>query len=466
MRTARALIVSLLALLSHASSLSAQASADLSVTVSDAPDPVLDGGQVTYTIVVTNSGPDAAQDIRMVDFFPPAVSFVSLDKPAGWACDTPAPVDTSISCTVATLASGGVATFTLVLDNGVQGSGVSISDSASVGATSPDDPDPGDNSATTTTAIQAWADLSVVIADDPDPVLAGAGLIYTITVSSGGPDAVAATLSDPLPPGTTFSGLIVPTGWDCSTPALGTNGTVSCFDATAFSSETFTLFVRVDVATPSGTVLKNTASLSSESFDPTTADQTATATTTVSGVVSPATLSATKTVAGDFSPGGRVTYTVVLHNSGPAAQNDNFGPEFQDILVVGLTAVSASATSGTVQASSGGLIVVTWDGAIPAGGSVTIAIQATIDPSIPRGTVLFNQGTTFYDADGDGTNEALGATDDPTVRGTEDPTLFTVGVGPLEIPTLDRNGLILLILLLAVAGAMSLRRHSQRSSRL
>ncbi len=49
-----------------------------------------------------------------------------------------------------------------------------------------------------------------------------------------------------------------------------------------------------------------------------------TATTTVSGITSPATLSATKTVTGNFAPGGRITYTIVLRNSGPETQLDNF----------------------------------------------------------------------------------------------------------------------------------------------
>jgi uncharacterized repeat protein (TIGR01451 family) len=180
-----------------------------------------------------------------------------------------------------------------------------------------------------------------------------------------------------------------------------------------------------------------------------------------SGAVSPATISGTKTVSGDFAPGGHITYTVVLHNSGPAAQQDNFGNEFQDFVVTGVTVTAVSATSGTALLSQP-LNFVSWNGSIPAGGSVVVTIQATIGPEFPRGLVVSNQGEVFSDADGDGTNEAIGGTDDPNVSGPANPTLFTVGQppAPAGIPTLDEVGLTLLALLLAMGGAVMLRRRA------
>lgn len=67
-----------------------------------------------------------------------------------------------------------------------------------------------------------------------------------------------------------------------------------------------------------------------------------------------------------------------------------------------------------------------------------------------------------------GENLAPGATDDPAVGGTGDPTTFTVGGGgggggggfTPEIPTLDTVGLALLSLLLALGGAALLRRRT------
>jgi uncharacterized repeat protein (TIGR01451 family) len=133
----------------------------------------------------------------------------------------------------------------------------------------------------------------------------------------------------------------------------------------------------------------------------------------------------TKTVSGVLSSGGSITYTVTLTNSG-LAQGDNPGDELSDILPSSLTLVSAAATSGTASADLG-TNTVGWNGTIPASGSVTISIQATVNAATPAGTIVSNQGTINYDADGNGTNEANVFTDDPGEPGPADPTVFVLG---------------------------------------
>jgi uncharacterized repeat protein (TIGR01451 family) len=134
----------------------------------------------------------------------------------------------------------------------------------------------------------------------------------------------------------------------------------------------------------------------------------------------------TKTVAGGFSPGGTITYTVTISNSGPGAQGDNPGDEFTDVLPAGVTLVSASATVGTAVASVG-TNTVTWNGGLANGGSVVISIEATVGTGSPTGTTISNQGTINFDADGNGTNESSALTDDPGLPGADDPTSFDVG---------------------------------------
>src|SRR5215208_5210797 len=89
--------------------------------------------------------------------------------------------------------------------------------------------------------------------------------------------------------------------------------------------------------------------------------------------VQAATLSATKTVAGQFTPGTQVTYTIVISNTG-TAQGDNLGDEFTDTLPFSLFSITANATSGTASVIGN---TITWNGSIAAGGSVTITITAT-----------------------------------------------------------------------------------------
>lgn len=155
------------------------------------------------------------------------------------------------------------------------------------------------------------------------------------------------------------------------------------------------------------------------------------------GVVPGADVSATKTVAGNFSPGGTLTYTVTLTNSGTADQADNAGNEFIDVLPVGVTLVSATATSGTAVATTG-TNTVTWNGAIPQTGTVTLTITATVDANATG--MISNQGTVNFDSDGNNTNDATALTDDPAVGGASDPTTFTVAAPSADLSITKTDG--------------------------
>ncbi len=77
-------------------------------------------------------------------------------------------------------------------------------------------------------AVAQIADLSVT-KTGPDQAAAGSDITYTIHLFNTGPDAsLQATLTDQIPGGTTFVSLTAPAGWTCSTPAIGTSGTITC----------------------------------------------------------------------------------------------------------------------------------------------------------------------------------------------------------------------------------------------
>jgi uncharacterized repeat protein (TIGR01451 family) len=58
-------------------------SADLALSLVGAPDPVLLGNYLTYTITISNGGPATAAGLTLVDQLPPGASFVSA-TPAGY----------------------------------------------------------------------------------------------------------------------------------------------------------------------------------------------------------------------------------------------------------------------------------------------------------------------------------------------------------------------------------------------
>jgi uncharacterized repeat protein (TIGR01451 family) len=261
--------------------------ADLSVTKVDTPDPVTAGANLTYTITVNNAGPSDAASVSLSDGLPAGTTFVSLSSPGGWSCTTPAVgAGGAVSCSNATLAPGS-AVFTLTVAVGPSvASGTVITNTATVTSTTAD-PNPGNESGTATTTVATAADLSVTKVDTPDPVTAGANLTYAITVNNAGlSDAATVSLSDALPAGTTFVSLSSPGGWSCTTPAVGVGGTVSCSVAIlAPGSAVFTLTVAVNPNVAAGTVLTNTATVSSTTSDPNPGNESGTATTTVGATI-------------------------------------------------------------------------------------------------------------------------------------------------------------------------------------
>jgi uncharacterized repeat protein (TIGR01451 family) len=111
-------------------------------------------------------------------------------------------------------------------------------------------------------------------------VKTGKQLTYTIQVTNNGPNpASTVVVNDTLPLGTTFFSLTNP-GATCTPLFVGSTGTLSCSYAslTSGSSVTLTLVVKV-TAKGNGTNITNTATVSSATFDPNPANNTATATT-------------------------------------------------------------------------------------------------------------------------------------------------------------------------------------------
>ncbi|HEX8139107.1 MAG TPA: DUF4214 domain-containing protein [Pyrinomonadaceae bacterium] len=400
---------------------------DMGVAKTASAEQISPGANLTYTIEVRNAGREAAADGELTDTLPGNSTFVSLSGPGTWSCTTPAVGDEgTVSCKRASVPSGSVETFTLVV-NIPSGSaaGTTYTNTATV-TTSSTDINTENDSSTVSTDV-ASADISVSKAGTPDPVITGNNLTYTITVNNAGPSPSSSVLmTDTLPAGTAFVSLSAPGGWNCSTPAVGSGGSVSCSTPIIDpGSSVFTLVAQVSSSVPGGTVLSNTATVLSSTPDPVTGNESSTATTTV---LSPATLSGTKTVSGQFAPGGSVTYNVVLNNTGIRTQGDNPGNEFVDVLPTGLTLVSASASSGAATANPA-TNTVTWNGTIESGRSVAITIQATVKTGT-AGTTISNQGNISYDADGNGTNESSSLTDDPSVAGGNNQTSFTVQNAP------------------------------------
>jgi len=106
------------------------------------------GQQITYTITATNNGPQTANGVTLTDTLPKNTGFGSATSTQG-SC-APTPHQQLVTCNIGTMNSGGTVTVTLVTKPTKKGD---FTDTATVSATSPNDPVSGNNTSSVTTKV-------------------------------------------------------------------------------------------------------------------------------------------------------------------------------------------------------------------------------------------------------------------------------------------------------------------------
>ena len=155
--------------------------ANLTVTKDDIADPVTAGGEVTYTITATNSGPAGAPDVAISDPLPPNTTFVSAIPSAGGACVTPAVGDGgTVSCTWAGITGVGIVR-TLTLVARVE---LSAPDGSTITNTASAMPSVLASDASADTLVINRADLSITKDDGVTTAVPGGSTTYTIRVEN------------------------------------------------------------------------------------------------------------------------------------------------------------------------------------------------------------------------------------------------------------------------------------------
>jgi endo-1,4-beta-xylanase len=115
------------------------------------------------------------------------------------------------------------------------------------------------------------ANLSLTMTPSSATPLSGSTLSYLITATNNGPnDAATLTLTTLVPGSTAFQAITAPAGWNCTTPSVGSAGPVSCTASSLANgaSTQFTLSVTVLCATPDGTAIANSATVTSTTLNP------------------------------------------------------------------------------------------------------------------------------------------------------------------------------------------------------
>ena len=299
-----------------------ESAGDLSIEKTATPDPVIGGGEVTYTVTVRNAGPSASANFTVVDDLPAAVAYVANSfSGSGWSFNS----GTKTAAYSGTLAAGGSTTFSF--RGKVNAGSGNIVNAARVQAGSTPDPIPDNNVGSVTTAVTAGADLALTKSATPAPAISGQPITFNIQVRNEGPSAaVNPRFVDDLPAGFVVTGGTAPAGWTC-TNSNGA-GTRTCALAGSLAVGAVADFTIESTVPASGTNssgdVTNSATARSDTPDAVAANNTGSTTFTVLADGADLALQKSKTPAlvpvwnGTGSDlDSRMTSSITVRNHGP-----------------------------------------------------------------------------------------------------------------------------------------------------
>jgi uncharacterized repeat protein (TIGR01451 family)/fimbrial isopeptide formation D2 family protein len=359
--------------------------ADLAVvkTVND-PTPNV-GDTITFTVTLSNLGPNTAHEVEVTDQFPTTGLQVLTAVPSQGTYDQATGL-----WDVGTVLAGGANAETLtitaiVLTPPVNTTPVAQTNVATVTNSAEPDPNPGNNTGTATETPK-YADLGVKKTTNNVQPGVGDTVVYTVSLFNlGTSDATNVELTDTLPGNVSFVSASPSAG--SFDPATGI-WSIATVPTTAGVNNPLTLTITVTATAP-GLSFNTVTITASDQWDPNDRNNTAKTPTDPQE----ADLVVTKTV-DDSTPnvGDNVTFIVTLDNLGPnAAQN----VAVNDLLPAGLGYVSHTASAGTYVPGTGIWTV----GTSAAGSTSTLTVVATVlapasGPALPQTNTATATSTT------------------------------------------------------------------------
>lgn len=272
----------------------AVASADVSINKSlTTAGPYVNGGSVSYSIVVFNAGPAPASNVQVTD----TPTHLTITNVSGGGCS-------ALPCTIPSLSAGANATITVAATINAQGA---FDNSATVTAAEYDSNSSNntDSSGNGGTA-SALADVSMTkVLNTVGPYYVGKSLTYTLTVGNTGPNTATNVQVSDTPTHLTITNV---SGGGCAA--------MPCVIGSIASGAN--VMITVTTTINAAGAFDNSATATAAEADPNSANNTDSigngGTTSAAADVS---LSKVLNTAAPFYLGQSLTYTLTVHNSGP-----------------------------------------------------------------------------------------------------------------------------------------------------
>ncbi|MFN3265327.1 MAG: beta strand repeat-containing protein, partial [Deinococcales bacterium] len=319
------------------------------------------------------------------------------------------------------------------------------------------------NRTTTADGYARVADLAVDKVSSAATYTQGSAVQYSVVVWNRGPATPISgvTFTDNIPSNVTL------TGWTCVGSGAATCSAPSGTTQTSLNALTFGnlatnagatvpttgSFVTVTIngtATTAGTGITNTASVVAPAgvTEAVGAGTSANSDNAIITINTPSSLNQTKTVqdsadAGTLAQAGEtLTYTVTINNTGGTAAT---GVTFNDVIpantsYVAGSAATTSAAPGTVGTTGTPVTAVTGTGlVVPAGGSITVTFQVTVNSPLPANITQISNVATV---NGNGTPPAnIPTVPDLVIAKSATPNPFIVGqTGTFQFTVTNQGG--------------------------
>ncbi|HEX4905022.1 MAG TPA: DUF11 domain-containing protein, partial [Acidimicrobiales bacterium] len=351
-------------------------------------------GTGSFSAIVTNNGPSAASGIRIVDTLPSGLTFTSSGSGGGGFTCTAS--GQTVTCTSASsLASGSSATVSIPVTISSSATPTEVTNNVSVdtaanGSTNgvPNgtyDPDSTNNSDIDIVSLVETLDL-VAAHTASASVTQPAAIAYTVTLTNNGPAAATnayftqtlpSSVAQPTAATFTASGFTFTTAPTFDESCGGSGTEFTCLIGSVPSGGSVLVsFSSGATSTTTPNPAPSSVTVGSDQEQTNTANDTATASTAVSGGQILADLSVTKSLASGSAlrQGQNAVYDIVVTNNGPSAAT---GITLNDTLPTGLTYVSASGTSWSCTSAA----ACSLSGSLASGSSTTLSMTVAVASS-------------------------------------------------------------------------------------
>jgi uncharacterized repeat protein (TIGR01451 family)/fimbrial isopeptide formation D2 family protein len=337
-----------------------ETAADLQLTKAATPTSVDVGGEVTYTLLAANAGPDTVKGAVVTDMLPAGETYIGND--AGCMDE-----GQTVTCSLGEMTDGATHTIHIVVRIGPTLADQKVANTAEATSETPD-PDEANNEATAEIAVEPAADLkltkTVAIEGEGATLPLPGKATYTLLVENLGPDAAAGVVvSDPLPAGESYISS------DAGCTAAGQ--TVTCALGELADGEARTIQLTVLVGLSLGErIVTNIASVSSATYDPSPSESTSSAPLQTGPT---ADIAIEKTGPTSVVSSTAITWSLKIKDNGPSPAQD---VTVEDPLPGGVTLTHAAATQGGCQTAGS---VLTCDlGTLADGATAEVTVTATV----------------------------------------------------------------------------------------